>query len=361
MSVICSLLTVAFSACTGNDEIISDSRPVEIIVSTSFGSVSGVETRGEGSIYTDNILSGNPLPVSIVRLDQTSESEAAYLPYTATAIDGVGGPRPGDLSKFNLDIRMNFTDVPEEYYLPREQNNSTKLIGWYPAVGGVDGSEWAVDNGVATVSFIVDGETDVMMSDLVEGSMDHPYNKEDNKITFSHLLTRFRVRAYTYDAEVEDDFGKITSISIAGKAQTCIAQLPAVDGASNSKPTIDFTGEAYLPIIEKNPADNTSVSYDLSIPLLASPADNNTNVGLAGYAMVAPVANTDKVTLIVATQNKNPIEVEIQAPDQAPNADGFAAGKSYTLALEFRTKGIEFINVTILDWDEEETIITEIQ
>jgi hypothetical protein len=357
LSVVYSLLAAVFSACSRDEH--PDSKPVEILVSTGFGPVSGVETRGEGSIYEKDILSEKPLSLSVVRIDQTSESDDAYLPYTATVADGVGAPRGGRLTRFNTDIRMAFDD--KAYYLSREHNNKTKLIGWYPAVGDNGGSVWAVDgSGTATVSFTVDGETDVLMSDLVEGSKDKPF-LNNNKMTFSHLLTRFRVRVYTFDTAVEGQFGKIKSITLAGKAQTCVAQLPAVSAVSSgATPETTFTGGDNLPLIHKDPADNTAITYPLSVPLLNSAADNGPTVGLAGYAMVAPVAKTDQVILNIETENQGTKTVKIPAPDTAPNADGFAAGKSYTLALEFNTKGIEFVNVTILDWAEEEEINTNV-
>ena len=357
LSVVYSLLAAVFSACSRDEH--PGSKPVEILVSTGFGSVSGVETRGEGSIYEKDILSDKPLPLSVVRIDQTSESDASYLPYTATAVaDGVGYPRDGHLTRFNTDIRMAFDD--EAYYLSRAKNNMTKLIGWYPAVSE-GGSVWAVDgSATATVSFTVDGETDVLMSDLVKGSKDNPF-LDNNKMTFNHLLTRFRVRVYTYDAGVGELFGKIKSITLAGKKQTCVAQLPAVSAESGGTPTTTFTGNADLPLIQKDPADNTVIAYNLPVPLLSSDAENGPTVGLAGYAMVAPVASAGQVILNIETEKQGIKTVTIAASsDTAPNPDGFAAGKSYTLALEFNTKGIEFVNVTILDWEEEEVITDDV-
>jgi hypothetical protein len=357
MSVVYSLFAAVFSACSGDDEH-SGSRPVEIFVSTGFDPV----TRGEGSISEGDILSGKSLPLSVVRIDQVSESDGSYTPYANTNdANGVGAHRDGHLQMFNWDeIRIEFDDT--EYYLDRTTNNKTKLIAWYPAVGsGAGDSEWNVDGGgVATVGFTVDGSTDILFSNLVEGSKDNPYDKNSEKVTFSHLLTRFRVRVYAYDTDVEGQFGKIKSISVVS-AQKAIAQLPAVGAASGAKPTTTFTGTSELPIIRKDPADHTPIAYDLVIPILGPSDPNDTTTGLAGYVLVAPVANTDEVTLKVETEYQGTKEVKIKAPNVAPNADGFGAGKSYTLALEFRTKGLEFVNVTILDWEEEETITADIE
>jgi len=358
--VVYSLFAAAFSACSESDYNSLESNPVEIVVSTGFGSASGVETRGIGSIHTNGILTNGPLPLSVVRIDQSGESDGSYLPYTSSNTDGVGqAPRRGRLEKFNLDIRMNFDT--DEYYLSRAQNNKTKLIAWYPSVDE-GGSVWGIDGSKATVEFTVDGETDILISNLVEGNKEKPYTGDsDNKMMFKHLLTRFRVRVYTHESEVEDFFGGVKSIVIAGKAQSCTVQLPDVGALNNTDPSdIKFDGDGVLPIIYKDPANNNPIEgYDndakaLHIPLIGTDTDkNDSDTGLAGYAMVAPEAS--EITLLVETEERAESTVKIKAPD-----GGFVAGSSYTLAIEFRTKGLEIMSVTIHDWVTDEIIKEEI-
>jgi hypothetical protein len=339
VSVIYSLFAVAFSACSGDDESISDSKSGEIAVSTNFDSVFDVETRGEGSIYKEHILAGGQeLPLSIVRLDQ-NETDGSYpSSYTATNVDGVGqAPRKGRLRRNNLDILMSFVGI--EYYLSHPLHDKTKLIGWYPTVG--NGSTWSVDaSGTATVSFDVNGDTDIIMSnlDLVEVSQPPPNPTTTTTMTFDHLLTRFRVRVYTYDPDVAGLYGGVKSISLTGKKQTCVATLP--DATTSDKAIVVFNGNDNLPIIRRNPVSNSVIEYNNGVlPVLYYESGQKvTDSALAGYAMVAPetkvVPETNKVDLVVETEkgSTTTYTVSIAAP-----TGGFAAGKSYTLDLEFRT------------------------
>lgn len=334
-----SLFAVAFSACSGSDEPIPESKPVEIIVSTGFGSTSGVETRVTGSISKENILSDGPVPLSVVRIDQTSETDASYLPYTQTNGNDKGqAPRNGFLEELDLNINMRFD--PEENYLSRAQNNNTKLMGWYPQVDDTDGSFWSVNGGAATVSFTVDGKTDILMSNLVEGNINNPFNSENNTLTFKHLLTRFYVRVFTRSALIANEWGDVQSVRVKGKAQSCVVQLPGMEAASNTFPSqISFTGNSDLPIIYNDPNNTTPV------PVISGEVDDDSfliGTTLVGYVMVAP--ETNKMTLEVVNENGSGI-INITAPQ-----DGFQAGKSYTLSLEYTMTEILISGVTISEW-----------
>ena len=369
-----SLILLLVVACSDNNNPALESIPVEIVVSTGFASASGVETRGvqtrgEGAVDRERILN-RALPISMVRIDQVSESDASYPPYTQENVSGQGqAPRNGYLAQFESGIRMHFELL--EKYLSREANNQTKLIGWYPAVG-TRGSSWSVaasgggadgTDPVATVGFTVDGETDILMSNLVEGDQSHPYtgvsaNGESNVMTFKHLLTRVRILAYTYDADAAAVFGRIRSITVPGKAQTCTVRLPEVDAPSNTNPEdsdITFTGSGALPIIYRYPENNTPIpDYEkfkaIPVPVIerwTKPGDaGDPNTGVMGYAMVAP--ETNEITFLVETEGRGTYTLRTAAP-----AGGFAAGKSYTLSLEFLIlENIGFINLSAQDWKE---------
>jgi len=314
-------------------------------------SASGVQTRGAGSIYGKDIQSGSPLALSAVRLDQVSEVDDAYLPYTAS---GAQAPRAAQLGRKDGALQMSF--VTEEYYMARAYNNQTKLIAWYPAVGS--GSAWAVNDGTATVSFAVDGDTDVMVSNLMEGSRDNLFIGAGRTLRFEHLLTRIRVRIYTLDEVVEDVWGGVTEITIAGKAQTCKVQLPTVSSADGVYPTVvTFQGSDALSLIPRDPTDNTLIGTYVDgvmpIPLVEQYEEGN-GVGLAGYAMIAPETNALYVTVTTKEKTSNPVKIT------APPDGGFKAGNSYTIALGVTATAIIFTSVKINDWEteeEDETII----
>ncbi len=201
------------------------------------------------------------------------------------------------------------------------------------------------------------------MSNLVEGDQSNPYtgmaaNGENNRMVFKHLLTRLRVLAYTYDADAAEVFGRIRSITIAGKAQTCTVRLPGVDAPSDTNPEdsdIEFIGSGALPIIYRYPENNTPIpDYEkfkaIPVPVIerrTKPGDaGDPNTGVMGYAMVAP--ETNEITLLVETEARGTYTLRTAAP-----AGGFAAGKSYTLSLELMVlESVAFIELTAQDWKE---------
>lgn len=337
LSVVYSLLAAVFSACAGDDEH-SGSRPVEILVSTGFDPVTGVETRGEGSVDAQGILSGKALPVSVVRTDYDGSD---YLPYSIT--EGVGYWRAANLTKFNKDIRVKFTT--DEYY--QTDGEATKLIGWYPPVG--NGSTWAVNIGVATVEFPIDGQTDVLMSDLVEGSIGTPFDT-GNPLTFSHLLTRIRIRVYAFESDVTGHYGGIKSITVKSQS-TCTATLPAVNDATNTKPTTAFSGTIIdCPLVRKDPDTGADISYgeemSFAIPLTdKDEVKNNESIGLVGYAIIAP---TQEITFEIVTEKKT-INACINV-SLTNFVDAFAAGKSYSLALQFAVNVPVTVTLGQQDW-----------
>lgn len=347
-TVCCCVLSLSFIACSNSDENAIEAKPVEIMLSAGFDSAIGEETRGEGSIYSNTVISGNPLSLSIVRIDQASETDASYLPYAEDANDGQT-PLAGKLYGLNRDVRMRF-DV-DEYYLSRTQNNKTKLIAWYPSIHSGE-SEWEVDNssGEAVVTFTIDGETDILMSNLVEGDRDNPYDGTDNRLVFRHLLTRIKVRVYTTDADVGDIWGGLRSITIADKAQNCKVQLPDVASDSDTYPTTIVFGadKQALAIIPKNPADNSGIEeYDegvLPVPVVDEYVEG-AEVGLAGYAMIAP--EDDALYLTIETENVTSSSLKINAPE----GGAFQAGHSYTIAIGLITAHEILITATVQEWD----------
>jgi len=340
-------LLLLFLLITCSDHAVPGTEPVEIRVSTGFAA-NGVLSRGGGSIYGANITTDSPLPLSVVRLDQTSEAIETYLPYDNAG--GVGSPLGARLEQENSSLVLLFNN--SEVYLNRPANNKTKLIGWYPPIDGTDNFTWSVDEDskVATVSFKVDGETDIIMSNLVEGDINNRFNRSDNTLVFNHLLTRICIRVSTTDeTTTREEWGGLKGISIGGKNQTCEVQLPDVGALTNTYPTaIAFKGSGTLHLINKSPTDNSPIEgYDNEDEELEIPLIDGTDLGesaMAGYAMIAP--GEDSLLLTIETG-----KVESGTATITPPEGGFLAGVSYTIILDFsQDKEIIVSGVTITDW-----------
>ena len=200
-------------------------------------------------------------------------------------------------------------DVPQ-YYLVRETNNGTKLVGWYPqaeAAGGV-------------VAWTIDGVSDVMLTDELEGNKnaDARFGTAGKIFEFAHCLTQLKVWAYAVDEAAKNVWGTIPEGGIVLKSQfpTCKVELPA---------TVTFEGI---------PAD------------LALPAKKEADAAACGYALVAPIAVGGTLTLSVATSEGGTRDVPLTLP-----AAGFGAGKAYDVVLKFTSTQIT-PQATISPWEE---------
>lgn len=162
-------------------------------------------------------------------------------------------------------------DVPQ-YYLVRETNNGTKLVGWYPqaeAAGGV-------------VAWTIDGVSDVMLTDELEGNKnaDARFGTAGKIFEFAHCLTQLKVWAYAVDEAAKNVWGTIPEGGIVLKSQfpTCKVELPA---------TVTFEGiPADLALPAKKAADDGAIGYPLALPVAAS--FDEADAAACGYALVAP-------------------------------------------------------------------------
>jgi hypothetical protein len=167
-------------------------------------------------------------------------------------------------------------------------------------------------------------------------------------MTFSHLLARIRVRAFTYEHpdSIENYYGKIDSIFISS-ATTCTVTLPAVNAATNTKPIPAYLGNDTLPLIRKDTTNTVIATYEADGKFLVPniTADDGT-VGLAGYVMIAPAS---EFGLKIKTE-KRTITATIKA-SFTPFVY-FGAGKSYSLALDFGVSVPITVTLGQQEWDE---------
>lgn len=355
-SLLCGLCTLLLWSCSTDDNAShTDPIPAEIIISTGFGSASGVPTRGAGIVNPSDISDrGRVLPVSVARIDQTTVG-GDFFPYDDIT------PVSGYLSPFDESVQLRFTDG--EYYLPL--NIGTALVGWHPTVG--DGVVFSVNTSEATVEFAIDGDSDILLSDVLLGSANSPFDQDGTTMNFYHLLTQLRVKVYGVDAGVEEEWGGVTVIEVMDTPTGCTVTLPDLNASGVSFPisgkdiTYAFASETgHLPLIQKDPFSSTEaikvldygVGNPLTIPDLSGEAESTiiTDAALTGYAMVAPIDDTGTLTLRVSTSEQDPVLVDIPFPENGEGEKAFPEGYYHTIYLEFSDSGIR-PGITIAPWD----------
>ncbi len=272
------------------------------------------------------------LPISILRRDQ-SGTPLAYPDY-----------KDGELLKAELGASSSSTDFVSgitfddtQYYLP-DAAKKTKLIGWHPQ--NTPDSEtdkkvqFSTTDGV--VLFKIDGASDIMLSNEVEGDKNDKFTADAAKqLKFEHLLTQVQIKAYAADQAAKDKWGKIKSIKLQGEGgKTCKVTLAENNGSSESFAAPATAAD--LPL-----AQETAGEVELGV--------GSSNAAACGYAMFQPTAAgaATPLTLLVETTNGGTQTVKITSDKVA----SFDKGKAYKLTLKITITGAD-PNGQITDWED---------
>lgn len=345
-----------------NLEVVNDptgegvADPLEMRLETGFttgNSTKAVTRAGEGMI---NGTLAKTLDIALARVNEKAGSYGAQ--WGTAKLDAT----------INTDKTVAFDT--KQYYSPA--GLKTKLIGWYPAT---DATYNNADGGNATVSWTaIDGKTDLLVSDLREGSKANPFTKEkSNVLTFDHLLTQIQIKAYALSQEEADIWGEVDKITITDKKETCKITLPVTSGSSGAKCTPSFAkdGDGVLELVKENPTNNASLS-DMTVGVSVANAsggkgdgsDKATVAKLWGYAMFSPVAARGSLTLTIHFKAGGTKEVVIQGASTGNPlyANGLRAGYSHLIYLKFGLSAADEIvpEVVITDWQTGDEIEIEV-
>lgn len=299
--------------------------------------------------------------LAFARVDANAAGTGASAAYpawsSATAyLNATLASNTGDTTPAEKDI----TFATSQYYLTN--GYYTKLVGWAPSVA--TDSEGNTFSGNAstfssgTVACPIDGETDIMLSQELEGNKETATQfSAANPFVFAHLLTQIKVSAYAADEAGKTQWGQITGIKVKGEAnKECCIVLPGTAAGAITYPLQSGKTAGDLSLIFKKAADDTAISTPLTLYYngeTGAPTDYKQE---CGYAMLAPIAAVDgeaSITMLVSTTGgpdgnaitDAPVEVKITS------ADGFKAGTAYGITLKFSAQIIE-LSGTITEWED---------
>ena len=345
---------------------------VEIVLNAGipFAVASDASQSGAAAPETRAIVNAEheALPISILRLDATDDNTPtpSYPDYkTGTVLSATlaaatsGSPTSA----------ITFTTT--QYY--QANGCKTKLLGWHPQT---DDSKVTFSSADGSVSFTIDGESDVMLSNEQEGSKTNGDRFGGNMVTpdetdpdtatdaskvlkFEHQLTQIKVSAYAFDAAAQTAWGQLYSITLKDQGgKTCKVTFPNTDGSNVTFSS--STPSSNLDLVKKNPAENDAVikgadatnEYDEDNGLTIPVGTDSTNATPCGYAMFQPMNDSgDKLTLLVTTANVTDWPVDIALPTNTSGGNGFLKGTAYTIVLKFTAKDIH-PSGQITDWVE---------
>ncbi len=338
---------VALTGCSKKSEeiVVPDGKLVEILpaAGSSVGKITSYTGMSRAVIDAGH---DQDLKVAFARLDQKSATDATYPAYST-----LSAALPATWAKnFSDTDATSITFDTPQYYLTRATNNNTALVGWYPHLA-------ANTFASGTVTIAVDGANDIMLTQELTGNKEaaNNFGVTGKVFKFKHLLALMKFNAYAADQAGKDVNGKLVSIALKNQTTTCSITLPG-DQASQ----VTFaTPTANMAMVAKK-ADKTDAAITLPLEVNIATIDGTTGAVTAknekecGYALIAPVAASGTVTLIVETELGGSKEYNLTLP-----AAGFEAGKAYSITLCFTASGIE-PTATITKWIDGDEVEVEI-
>lgn len=197
-------------------------------------------------------------------------------------------------------------------------------IAWYPRSVGYSNP----DDGRTTVTFTVDGSTDILYSDVASGNRRTGFNT----MTFRHALVKYSVMVYGTEetaGSVAGTWGQIQSLTFKGMPNSCVLSLPE---NSTSLPDISSSGSGDLP-----------VSKTADIPIGFS------NATEMGY-ILAPAPSENVLNLSIATTKQTINDLNLSV------SSSFQPGKHYKIYLRFSPEGVINAEIVVAVWQDGDDI-----
>lgn len=311
---------LCFTACQVQDDLVSLSD--ELIF---------VQIGEEGNPFAAALSAD--LPVMFVRLDQNGgQFPSGYYGTGAQLL-------PSIVSKG--DGKVGFT--PKQFYNP--DGSLTRFVGWYPTDGDWDAAQ-------RTVSFpALNGATDILATAAIDGGLSSRFSQ--TPFNFKHLLTKVTLYAYISDPAFVNAWGKLVSVELIDKKQTCTLTLPATGDPAGTATTVAFgtpTGDISFWSTSAAGGLLDLTSMDVWVD------DGSPHIAEGqGYAIFAPhTSSSDILTLKVTTESSSEL-IHVPYTDLE-----LRPGHAYNLKICFGPTGVSF-SAAIDDWNKGEDITADLE
>ena len=230
-------------------------------------------------------------------------------------------------------------DIPQFY---NKKEGDVGFAGWYPAsddAGWVKTADGKVIDSNHTMTYKLDGTTDVMVSDFARGN----FQSGMPALKFHHALSMYKIYAYAVDEDCKKSWGEVKQVILSNLPRQLKVKLPATFTGSDWEP--EYTYVTPTPEGGGNPTQ----SYEL----LDDNKPKELPVGMANAIEVGTLlhgkpAGGGKVT-------EGVLYIEAQTANQKENVRvavvrDFQPGHTYHIYLKFSEKGIINAEVSATDW-----------
>lgn len=330
------VILVSMTAVSCNqieDDLLPDN---EIRLNASVAS-NVIATKGAGVVSSDT---SDPLYMGFVRIDET----ASGYPVNFTGQSALTATMQGDGNV--KDINFN-----ESYQTFADERSGVKYASWYPwyeNAADEDDGDYKYDKDKATVTFPIDGSTDILYGSVATGTK----VKGFNTIEYNHALVKYRILAYAMvpydetgkpiDSYMPDVlWGKIKTVTIEQMPPKCVLTLPESDGSEYGL-TWPYE-DAKSDLIDYTHGSGAEGEEILnSIPITMDEA-----AVLTEFIAAPPV---DGILKIGVTTSKT------QATQEITIARDFKPGRHYDVRLRFSNHGLINAEVEASEWGTGEDI-----
>ena len=285
---------------------------------------SPVMVKSGGWDYDSQIDGG--LNLTMYRWDEGGYTDVSRL----SALNGVLGGTPDPADGWKRTIHIN----PAQYY--KDRISQVGFMAFYP---NIEDDKWVKQNatqyyttdaqGRRTLTFNIDGNTDVMFSDFQKGN----YESGVSSLTLSHALCKYDIYVYAADEDTKNQWGTVEEIVLMNLPEQLFVHIPK--DITDVSQSIEYT---YTP----EPADEseytpTTITTNTELPVSLS---NKKYIG--SYLGGAPAIGV--LGVAVTAQNavsRSPVSI----------ARNFRPGYAYSIILRFSSHGVINADVITEDWN----------
>lgn len=271
------------------------------------------------------------LPITLVRWDENQGDNVSG----RTELGATMGTPATD----GTWLREIAFDTPQFY---NNKVGDVGFAGWYPASDDADAGWVKTDGKVIdpnhTMTYNLDGTTDVMVSDFARGN----FQSGMPALKFHHALSMYKIFVYAVDDGCKETWGELKQVTLSNLHQQLKVQLPA-----------SFTGDWAPQYSFSTPQSESGTPTYQSYEILNVGAQQELPVGMSNAKEVGTLLHgkpagggsiSEGVLYIEAITTKQTEAVKVAV------VRDFKPGYTYNIYLKFSEKGIINADVSATDW-----------
>lgn len=271
------------------------------------------------------------LPITLVRWDENQGDNVSG----RTELGATMGTPATD----GTWLREIAFDSPQFY---NNKVGDVGFVGWYPASDDADAGWVKTDGKVIdpnhTMTYNLDGTTDVMVSDFARGN----FQSGMPALKFHHALSMYKIFVYAVDDGCKETWGELKQVTLSNLHQQLKVQLPA-----------SFTGDWAPQYSFSTPQSESGTPTYQSYEILNVGAQQELPVGMSNAKEVGTLLHgkpagggsiSEGVLYIEAITTKQTEAVKVAV------VRDFKPGYTYNIYLKFSEKGIINADVSATDW-----------